>query len=118
MEATLNGDGLRERKWRSTRARIAGSAMAVFTQRGFDRDSVAEIAKAAEVAEKTVYCYFPSKAELFFDQGEDLLTELLHALAPDQRASRHWPRFSASSPACRSGPLTVVRSGPESSSAA
>ncbi|MDQ2788998.1 MAG: TetR/AcrR family transcriptional regulator [Actinomycetota bacterium] len=81
METTLNGEGLRERKRRITRARIAGSAMALFTQRGFDRVSVAEIAKAAEVAEKTVYNYFPSKAELFFDEGEDLLTELLHAVA-------------------------------------
>lgn len=42
--------------------------------------SVAEIGAAAEVAEKTVYNYFPSKAEIVFDEGDDLCTELLHAV--------------------------------------
>jgi len=81
VEAAMNDEGLRERKRRITRARIAEEAMALFAQRGFDRVSVAEIAVAAEVAEKTVYNYFPSKGELLFDEAEDLLTELLHAVS-------------------------------------
>jgi len=32
------------------------------------------------VAEKTVYNYFPAKADLFFDEGDDLLAELLAAV--------------------------------------
>jgi len=73
-------EGLRERKRRATRTRIAEAAMALFSDRGFDRVSVAEIGAAAEVAEKTVYNYFPSKAKIFFDEDDDLATELLHAV--------------------------------------
>ncbi len=73
-------EGLRERKRRRTRAAIAQTAMQLFCERGFDRVSVAEIAATAEVAEKTVYNYFPTKADLFFDEGDDLLAELLAAV--------------------------------------
>ena len=77
----MDGDeGLRERSRRRTRAAIADAAMRLFLQRGFDRVSVAEIAAAAGVAEKTVYNYFPAKAGLFFDEGDDLLAELLAAV--------------------------------------
>jgi AcrR family transcriptional regulator len=70
----------RERKRRLTRAAIADAAMGLFTERGFDQVSVADIAAAAGVAEKTVYNYFPVKAGLFFDEGDDLLAELLAAV--------------------------------------
>lgn len=49
----------------------------LFAERGFDQVSVAQIAAAARVAEKTVYSYFPVKAELFFDEADDILAELL-----------------------------------------
>lgn len=73
-------EGLRERKRRETRALIAGIAMRLFTERGFDRVSTAEIAAAAGVAEKTVYNYFPVKAAMFFDEADDVLAELLTAI--------------------------------------
>ena len=77
----MNGEeGLRERKRRETRARIAGSAMPLFMRRGFDAVSVAEIAAAAGVAEKTVYNYFPVKAAMFFDEADSVLAELLAAV--------------------------------------
>jgi AcrR family transcriptional regulator len=47
---------------------------------GFDQVSVADIAAAADVAEKTVYNYFPVKAEMFFDEADDILAELLAAV--------------------------------------
>ncbi len=77
------GEGLRERKRRRTRAAISDAAMGLFLARGFEQVSVVEIAAAAEVSEKTVYNYFPVKAELVFDAGDELLAELLDAL--DQR---------------------------------
>ena len=43
-------------------------AMQLFAQRGFDRVTVAEVAAAAEVSDKTVYNYFPTKEDLFFDE--------------------------------------------------
>lgn len=77
----MNGEeGLRDRKRRETRAMIAGVAMRLFAERGFDRVSVADIAAAAGVAEKTVYNYFPVKAEMFFDEAHDVLAELLAAV--------------------------------------
>jgi AcrR family transcriptional regulator len=73
-------EGLRERKRRETRALISGTAMRLFMERGFDQVSITEIAAAAGVAEKTVYNYFPAKAEMFFDEASDVLAELLAAV--------------------------------------
>jgi AcrR family transcriptional regulator len=60
--------GLRESKKLRTRQEIADRAMEFFAQRGFDHVTVAEVAAAAGVSEKTVYNYFPTKEDLFFDE--------------------------------------------------
>jgi AcrR family transcriptional regulator len=69
--------GLRERKKQRTRELIAGTARRLFAQHGFDRVTVAEIAREAEVAEKTVYNYFPAKEDLFYHRHETFEAELL-----------------------------------------
>src|SRR2546430_1522303 len=58
--------GLRDAKKLRTRQEIADQAMKLFAQRGFDGVTVAEVATAADVSEKTVYNYFPTKEDLFF----------------------------------------------------
>lgn len=72
--------GLRERKKSQTRELIARTAQALFVQRGFDEVTVAEIARAADVAEKTVFNYFPTKEDLVYSGmdtwEEDLLTAI------------------------------------------
>ena len=60
--------GLRETKKQETRREIADAAMRLFVQRGFDQVTVAEVAAAARVSEKTVFNYFPTKEDLFFDE--------------------------------------------------
>jgi AcrR family transcriptional regulator len=60
--------GLRETKKLETRREIADTAMRLFVQRGFDHVTVAEVAAAARVSEKTVFNYFPTKEDLFFDE--------------------------------------------------
>ena len=59
-------EGLRERKKRQTREAIAAAAMRLFHARGFDAVTVAEVARAADVSEKTVFNHFPTKEDLVF----------------------------------------------------
>ena len=60
--------GLRESKKLEMRREIADAAMRLFVQRGFDHVTVSEVAAAARVSEKTVFNYFPTKEDLFFDE--------------------------------------------------
>jgi len=72
--------GLRETKKLQTRQAIASAAMGLFVTRGFDRVTVAEIARAAEVSEKTVFNYFPTKEDIFFDEVPERLEALTEAV--------------------------------------
>lgn len=71
---------LRETKKQQTRQAIADAGMGLFVKRGFDHVTVAEIAAAAGVSEKTVFNYFPTKEDIFFDEVPAQLEELLAAI--------------------------------------
>lgn len=68
MPTVVAEPGLRERKKRRTRERIADVAWRSFVERGYDAVSVAEIAREAEVAEATVFNYFAAKEDLVYGQ--------------------------------------------------
>jgi AcrR family transcriptional regulator len=88
--------GLRERKKEQTRQSIAETAWRLFAERGYDRVSVAEIARAAEVAEATVFNYFPTKEDLFYSRLEafgDQLVEAIGARPPGEPAPAAFGRF-------------------------
>ena len=53
-----------ERRRRETRERIAATALALFSQRGYDAVTIADIAAAADVAKQTVVNHFPAKEDL------------------------------------------------------
>src|ERR1700687_2783900 len=69
--------GLRERKKQKTRQLIAQTARRLFAERGFDAVPVAEVARAAEVSEATVFNYFPTKEDLVYQGMEAFEAELL-----------------------------------------
>jgi AcrR family transcriptional regulator len=72
--------GLRERKKRQTRQLIFETASRLFAERGFDAVTVAEVARAADVSEVTVFNYFPTKEDLFFGGMEVFEEQLLEAV--------------------------------------
>src|SRR3954451_17034148 len=72
--------GLRERKKRQTRDAIAAAAITLFRARGFEAVTVAEVAAAADVSEKTVFNYFPTKEDLVFWNSDDKLAERADAI--------------------------------------
>jgi AcrR family transcriptional regulator len=72
--------GLRERKKRQTRQAISDTARRLFVERGFERVSVAEVARAADVSEATVFNYFPTKEDLVYDGLARFESDLLEAI--------------------------------------
>jgi AcrR family transcriptional regulator len=88
--------GLRELKKRKTRDLIRATAFELFCKRGFERVTVAEIARAAEVSRKTVFNYFPTKEDLVYSALEDYEQEMLDAVrrrAPGESALAAFRRF-------------------------
>lgn len=67
--------GLRERKKQQTRLAISQVATRLFIERGFDNVTLAEVATAVNVSVNTIFNYFASKEELFFDRGEEVAEE-------------------------------------------
>ena len=93
---TASPMGLRERKKLATRRLIAETARRLFAERGFDRVTVAEIARAAEVSEKTVFNYFATKEDLVYWQLEAFEAQLLSAISerePGESALAAFSRF-------------------------
>src|SRR4051812_23242438 len=82
--------GLRERKKEQTRQLIAETARRLFGERGFERVTVAEVARAAEVSEQTVFNYFPTKEDLVYWRLQSFEDELL-AAGGGARARRAGP---------------------------
>jgi AcrR family transcriptional regulator len=85
----VEASGLRERKKQRTRELIASTALELFAERGYHATTVADIAVAAEVSERTVFTYFHTKEEILFSDHAALQRRLTEALAerpPEQPA--------------------------------
>jgi AcrR family transcriptional regulator len=70
---TTEKPGLRERKKAKTRLAISNVATKMFIERGFDDVTVAEVAAAADVSVATIFNYFETKEELFFDREGEIV---------------------------------------------
>jgi TetR/AcrR family transcriptional regulator, fatty acid metabolism regulator protein len=67
----------RARRGGDKRDRILSAAVKVFARNGFHATRVSEVAKAAGVADGTIYLYFKSKEELLVSLFEDRVEKLL-----------------------------------------
>jgi TetR/AcrR family fatty acid metabolism transcriptional regulator len=66
----------RDNKMTDKRGRILDAAIKMFAERGFHTATVAEIARAAGVADGTIYLYFKSKEDLLLRLFDEKMTEL------------------------------------------
>jgi AcrR family transcriptional regulator len=77
--------GLRDLKKARTRQLIADTAARLFAERGYENVAVRDVAREAEVAEQTVYNYFPTKEQLVTDRAQqiqDRLCEFIRSRPP------------------------------------
>jgi AcrR family transcriptional regulator len=83
----MSSTGLRARKKALTRQLIADTAARLFAERGYENVSVSDVALEADVAEQTVYNYFPTKEQLVTDREQDIqdrLCELIRSRPRDR----------------------------------
>lgn len=73
--------GLRERKKLRTRRAIAGAALRLFDERGYEETTISDIAAAADVSPRTFFSYFPSKDDVVFAEMDERLAEVREGLA-------------------------------------
>ena len=73
QQTQQTAEGLRERKKRLTRAAIFAAAERLFSERGFEDVTVAEIADAANISVKTLFTYVRAKEELVFSDAPNIL---------------------------------------------
>jgi len=73
------------------RARILDAAIKVFAERGFHTATVAEIARAAGVADGTIYLYFKGKDDLLLRLFDEKMTELLAEAKSELNKERSAP---------------------------
>jgi AcrR family transcriptional regulator len=85
---------LREVKKRRTREAIAAAATRLFDEQGYDAVTVAEVAEAAEVGQRTLYRHFSDKEDFLFADEEDLHDAMRRA--------------AAAAPAGCTGPAVIV----------
>lgn len=81
----MPSSGLRELKKARARRLIADTAARLFAERGYEHVTVTDVAREAEVAEQTVYNYFPAKEQLVTDrdqQIQDRLCDLIRSRPP------------------------------------
>ena len=66
-----------EARKRDKRRQILEAAVSVFADRGFHKSRVSDVARAAEVADGTIYLYFKSKDDILISLFEEAMQEMI-----------------------------------------
>lgn len=90
--------GRREQAKADKRARILAAARALFEERGFQRTSMSEVARAADVAEGTVFQYAATKTDLLMMVVDALWRAHEQAMTTPARATSAAPDGAAAAP--------------------
>jgi AcrR family transcriptional regulator len=69
--------GIREQKKMETRQAIMQAAVKLFSEKGFEKTSIEELARAAGIGKGTIYSYFQTKSDI------------LHAFCEDEMVCLH-----------------------------
>jgi TetR/AcrR family fatty acid metabolism transcriptional regulator len=89
-EAARVGRARSKRGASDKRERILRAAIRVFARKGFYATRVAEIAKAARVADGTIYLYFKNKDDVLISIFEDRITKLIAFLRAEVEKDAPW----------------------------
>ncbi len=63
-----------------TRIRLLEAAVDVITEKGFEKATMRSIAKRADVADATIYNYFPSKEKLLYGYCEYIQLKVMNSI--------------------------------------
>ena len=86
VDATMPPMTLRDRRRTELRQHLSDTATAMFLERGFDEVTVADVAKACGVTEKTVFNHFRTKEALLVDRWPSLTAEVAARVADATRS--------------------------------
>lgn len=81
MVVMVDGGGRNDRRKARTRAQIITAANTLFHERGYAATSMEQIAIAADVAPRTIYLHFESKAAVIMAYFDDWLAEFVRLVA-------------------------------------
>ncbi|TDC97573.1 TetR family transcriptional regulator [Nonomuraea deserti] len=83
-------EGLRDRTRRAVRAELAGRALELFAERGFDETTVDDIARAAGMSKRSFFRYFPTKEDVVFGEIETMGEQVAQEIAARPPQEEPW----------------------------
>ena len=85
----------------NTRDRLQRAALDLFTEQGYDRTTIAQIARRANLTERSFYRWFADKREVLFGGSEELEKQLVSAIEAVPEGTGALPTLLAAFPSSR-----------------